>query len=391
MIVATCYAVNPLKGSEDGTGWGLTQEVGRSYPLTVYTRLNNVSLANNHNLNNKIIYKGFDLPYIFRFWKKGKKGALMYFYFWQLGVAIKIAKESWKYELAWNVNFHNDWTPTFLWITGIKYIWGPVGHHPDIPKEFQFDDTCRVIELFKRIIKKYFWKYSLMHFIARKRASHILVINSEAAKIMKSSGALISTEASVGSYRNRKIEVQNSSDILRLLFVGRFVSLKGATILIDTMSNLDVNVQLIMIGQGPLENLIIEKIRTYNLQSRVVIVPWMQHEDVLKEYAKADLFFFPSFEGAGMVVVEALSNGLPVVCFDNSGPGEIVGDSDLKIPLIGSYNQVVKNFSNLIITYFYKSEEEKNEYSRNAQKRYELMYDWKVKGDRIVNIIRDVL
>jgi glycosyltransferase involved in cell wall biosynthesis len=146
-----------------------------------------------------------------------------------------------------------------------------------------------------------------------------------------------------------------------------------------------------MIGQGPLENLIIEKIRTYNLQSRVVIVPWMQHEDVLKEYAKADLFFFPSFEGAGMVVVEALSNGLPVVCFDNSGPGEIVGDSDLKIPLIGSYNQVVKNFSNLIITYFYKSEEEKNEYSRNAQKRYELMYDWKVKGDRIVNIIRDVL
>jgi len=38
------------------------------------------------------------------------------------------------------------------------------------------------------------------------------------------------------------------------------------------------------------------------------------------------IFLFPSFEGAGMVVIEAMAAGLPVVCLDYSGPGEIVTD-----------------------------------------------------------------
>ena len=36
------------------------------------------------------------------------------------------------------------------------------------------------------------------------------------------------------------------------------------------------------------------------------------------------LFSFPSHEGAGMVVAEAMSFGLPVVCLNNEGPGEFI-------------------------------------------------------------------
>ena len=38
-------------------------------------------------------------------------------------------------------------------------------------------------------------------------------------------------------------------------------------------------------------------------------------------------FLFPSHEGAGMVVTEALSFGLPVICLDNAGPGELIDSS----------------------------------------------------------------
>ena len=37
---------------------------------------------------------------------------------------------------AYNLNFHNDWTPTFLWVFKKPLVWGPVGHHPKVPKEY---------------------------------------------------------------------------------------------------------------------------------------------------------------------------------------------------------------------------------------------------------------
>ncbi len=55
----------------------------------------------------------------------------------------------------------------------------------------------------------------------------------------------------------------------------------------------------------------------------------------------ASCFLFPSHEGAGMVVAEALSFGLPVVCLDNCGPGEFICEnSGFAVP-IGSYDNTV--------------------------------------------------
>lgn len=47
---------------------------------------------------------------------------------------------------------------------------------------------------------------------------------------------------------------------------------------------------------------------------------------------KSDIFLFPSFEGGGMVVLEAMAAGLPVVCLDYGGPGEMVTDDEILPP-----------------------------------------------------------
>ena len=114
----------------------------------------------------------------------------------------------------------------------------------------------------------------------------------------------------------------------------------------------------------------------------------MPQHKVLKSIQQI-LFFFPSFEGAGMVVTEALASGLPVVCFDNIGPGEIVGDSDLKITLKGDMSVVTENFKNVINSYMIKSEAEKNEYRMKARSRFSMHYSWKVKGDHISKIFAE--
>jgi glycosyltransferase involved in cell wall biosynthesis len=60
---------------------------------------------------------------------------------------------------------------------------------------------------------------------------------------------------------------------------------------------------------------------------RVHFYGWLDRGTVLEEMASADVFLFPSAEGGGMVVLEAMAHGLPVVCLDYGGPGEMVTDS----------------------------------------------------------------
>ena len=53
----------------------------------------------------------------------------------------------------------------------------------------------------------------------------------------------------------------------------------------------------------------------------------------------ADVFLFPSFEGAGMVVVEAMARGCPVVCLDVGGPGEMVDETrGLRVSAAGTFD-----------------------------------------------------
>lgn len=52
-------------------------------------------------------------------------------------------------------------------------------------------------------------------------------------------------------------------------------------------------------------------------------------------YAKNDLFFFTSIaEGTPHVILEAIGNNLPILCFDTCGQGDCVNKNiGIKIPL----------------------------------------------------------
>ena len=62
--------------------------------------------------------------------------ALLYFYMWQFGIVNFIKRKKLAFDIAHNLNFHSDWTPTFLWRLGKPTFWGPIGHHPPVPKNF---------------------------------------------------------------------------------------------------------------------------------------------------------------------------------------------------------------------------------------------------------------
>jgi hypothetical protein len=167
-ILATAYAINPYKGSEDGMGWNFILQIARFQNVIAITRENNKAYIDKymeehpHADYSKIQFLYFDLPYWMRFWKKGSRGAMLYYLLWQKAIIPFIKKQALHFDIVHNLNFHNDWTPSYLWKLNKPFVWGPIGHHPLIPKQYlQAYAFKHVIkDRLTWLVKKYFWNIS---------------------------------------------------------------------------------------------------------------------------------------------------------------------------------------------------------------------------------------
>lgn len=71
-----------------------------------------------------------------------------------------------------------------------------------------------------------------------------------------------------------------------------------------------------------------ELVKELNLNDRVVFTNTVSTDDLPGIYKKADLFILPSlYEGFGLVLLEALACGTPVVASRISSIPEVVGDA----------------------------------------------------------------
>lgn len=118
----------------------------------------------------------------------------------------------------------------------------------------------------------------------------------------------------------------------RFLAVGRFSHLhKGFDLLIDAFhlfAEHDGEWVLDIVGEGPEETLYREKIAAYQLEQRVMLHPFSHH--IQDYYTNAQIYVLSSrWEGFGLVLVEAMAHGLPVVSSDLPTSQEIMGNFGL--------------------------------------------------------------
>lgn len=114
----------------------------------------------------------------------------------------------------------------------------------------------------------------------------------------------------------------------RVLAAGRLKHQKGFDLLIQAWGTIPEAQRngwsLRICGEGNDRVMLEHLIETFGLAKEVQLVG--QVADIAREYEGADLFVLSSrFEGFGLVVLEALSFGVPVVSFDcSAGPSEII-------------------------------------------------------------------
>jgi glycosyltransferase involved in cell wall biosynthesis len=406
-ILATTYAVNPYKGSEDGMGWNFVLQIARFNKVIAITRENNQQhiekymVENPNPLYKNITFKYYDLPKWAYFWKKGERGAMLYYNLWQYGVAGFAKQFAKEVDVVHNVNFHNDWTPTFLYKLKKPLVWGPIGHHPRVPNEYlpnkhKFKNALRESAIW--IIKKIYWNFNPWLYISKSRAKLIFVMNSEVMDELSPKPSKVQILPSVGCEFPTETELITEHATFEILSVGRFVPLKGFGITIDAFhaflqllpKEKRSFVRLTLVGKGPLKDNLMEQSYKLGISANVRFIDWIDRAELAEIYKSSDLFLFPSHEGAGMVVAEAFSYKVPVLCFNNSGPGEFLHpDSILRVSYT-NYKQSILDFS-LLMQLYYLSPMFQEKEKKLAFNRFITWLNWDVKGEILNEAYNKVL
>lgn len=124
-----------------------------------------------------------------------------------------------------------------------------------------------------------------------------------------------------------ELDLKDSDKLI--ISTGRLVSKNGIGNLIDAMAHLPLETKLLLVGTGPLENILKEKASLQKIGDRIRFAGFVPNRELPMYLAISDIFVRPSLsEGFGISFVEAMAAGLPVVATKVGGIVDFLKDEE---------------------------------------------------------------
>ena len=167
-----------------------------------------------------------------------------------------------------------------------------------------------------------------------------------AIKKYKGLNSVIIPETGCFLDNNTHYESRRKNDgAFNLLWVGKFDFRKQLEIALRTIAvlkGLDIKLTICGSGNKKQNQFYKELASRLDIEQQVVWKGNIPNEAIFKEMRNAVLFFFTSIsEDTSTVVLEAISNHLPVLCFDTCGMGYVINEKvGMKIPLSNLHKSV---------------------------------------------------
>ena len=133
---------------------------------------------------------------------------------------------------------------------------------------------------------------------------------------------------------NRFFETQRrkkTNEAFTFVTVGRLVSIKCFDMLVEAFSQVKQKMKgrLIIVGDGPERHKIEKQIEKFGLQDKVVMAGLKKPEEVSEILCESDCFVLSSRrETFGIVLIEAMAKGLPVISTKCGGPETFVNNEN---------------------------------------------------------------
>ncbi|WP_405410893.1 glycosyltransferase family 4 protein [Maribacter sp. Asnod1-A12] len=393
-ILINAYAVSPHTGSEPGMAWNWCSYLAKYCELHIITEgefkvhiekaLETLPQSKNmHFYYNPVATQVREMCWNqgdWRFYKHYKK--------WQYKtyeMAVDICRKE-TIDAVHQLNMIGFREPGYLWkIKELPFIWGPIGGLKQFPVAYLRGAGLKT-QLFvrlKNLLNVKQLQYDQRVNKALNRAS--LLISSipdsyNAIKKYKGLESVIITET--GCFSSENISKQRfENNTFDIMWVGKFDFRKQLPIALKSIATTkNKYIKLHVYGSGGTKQE--ENVR--NLTSDLGIdnqIIWhgnQPHQIVQEAMQRAQLFFFTSVsEDTSTVVMEAISNHLPVLCFDTCGMGQVINNKvGRKIPL-STPNESVSQFAEQLHNLYNNREELQTLANNCALRQKELSWDQK--------------
>lgn len=180
----------------------------------------------------------------------------------------------------------------------------------------------------------------------------------------------------------KPLNLDRDENIFQILSVGYLIERKGFEYLIKAMKEVltkHENVQLKIVGSGPLENKLNNIITDMDLNEKVEIIGNVSDNELLKLYNLSDLFVLPSVvdsqgntEGLGVVLLEAMACGLPVIGSDVGGIPDIIQNMETGLLVSGEDILGISNSIRCLI----EDDNLRNMLAINGYERVKMDFSW---------------
>lgn len=352
-ILINAYAVSPNWGSEPGMGWNWIINIAKHCNVHVITEgeWQNEILESIENLPQKdnIHFYFNPLPDNVRkmCWNQGDWRFYWYYAKWQKRT-LEIAREIIAHnhiDVMHQLNMIGFREPGYLWkIKNIPLVWGPVGGIANIPTAYlkgagwKMNLFCRL----KNFISDMQFRFHPRVRAAVKHSTMIAAIKEVQAATKRVYLKDIPVINETGTYpttTERETDIKFNDNSLNVLWVGKFDFRKQFSLALKSIANLNNKDGVLFHVVAPItdeqRNYVEAEINSLGLRNIVKLYGRIPNSEVHGLMKSSDVFLFTSLsEGTPHVILEAIKNNLPIVCFDICGHGEVVDNNiGIKIPL----------------------------------------------------------
>ena len=181
---------------------------------------------------------------------------------------------------------------------------------------------------------------------------------------------------------------KRNSDTFNILILGRIVDqLKGHVLLLDSLKQLIIefkHLRLIIVGEGEYKKSLELLVKKNKLENFVTFKGFVEENELDKIWSRTDLFVMPSkTEGFGLVYVEAMRQGITVICSNQDAGCEINinGQTGFNVDL-NLKNDLTSKIAKVII-----NKQMKKKMGINSQNLWKTKFNLKAYEERIENIL----